>query len=782
MMCRITLSLSFLFLFVMDLWSSQITLYKIDATVWGQDQVIEGTLSTPFANEGTLVLNGAPQIFDIDPTDGTFRVPIRLGEGVNTIVIKADSVGSTMTSQTLRLTLGYSLRPEVFAWATVSGRTVMLHSAVVENPGSSTLTYMWSADPDNPGPVDLGSTTDSTALLTLGEDVPFGEYYFDLDVTESDGDVGKARTFVTVDSSVIRPFNIRTDHAAWIDQAIIYEITPCDFVLNGRLSDIEDKIPDLVDLGVNTIWLQPIFVTDDVGGHGYLVTDYFNVRNEVGAKEDLRRLVQAAHDWGLKLILDTVPNHTSINHPYAEETKQYGTDSHYYDFYQRDASEVPGVPYSDQYQTYQGFVNYFWNWLANLNFDNPEVQRWMTEACRYWIEEFDIDGYRFDAVWGVNARKPEYTKELRLALKRIKPEILMLAEDKATWPMVFDERFDAAFDWTPEEEWVSHWSWQMEYRNYTIFNGNYNDRASLLENALTNSDSGYDPRAKILRFMENNDLSRFIQGHGLERTKMVAAFMFALNGIPLIFNGQEIGFSEHPYATRYIFDRSGSIQSQDDFGLYAVYKQLIGLRKTFRSLTNENLQILGISASSDLFAFRRWEGNENIFVVMNMSESEVNARLTLPIQDLAIDSAITYYFSDLIHGEVIPWTIEESNALNLPMEGYQTCIFLFADSAYTTLVEHELASQHPETFELRQNYPNPFNAKTMIHYTLPIGDKIRLTVYDILGRETETLVDKYQGSGSYAVQFNASHYASGIYVYRLECGGHVLMKKMMLVK
>ena len=67
--------------------------------------------------------------------------------------------------------------------------------------------------------------------------------------------------------------------------------------------------------------------------------------------------------------------------------------------------------------------------------------------CVQLSKSGDIDGYRFDAVWGVNARKPDFTTQLRLALKRVKPEILMLAEDKATSSMVFDERFDVAFDW-----------------------------------------------------------------------------------------------------------------------------------------------------------------------------------------------------------------------------------------------------------------------------------------------------------------------------------------------
>src|SRR5690606_11662632 len=104
---------------------------------------------------------------------------------------------------------------------------------------------------------------------------------------------------------------------------------------------------------------------------------------------------------------------------------------------------------------------------------------------------------------------------------------LLLAEGKATVSLVFDERFDADYDWFPEESWVSHWVWQTDYNpnaNPTIFNySNENARANLLRNSLTNNGNGYVSNAKILRFLENNDTYHFITHHGLERTKMAAA-------------------------------------------------------------------------------------------------------------------------------------------------------------------------------------------------------------------------------------------------------------------
>ena len=335
------------------------------------------------------------------------------------------------------------------------------------------------------------------AIANLNSGMPEGEYYFDVLVSTPSNDTTKARTFVTLKNDVVIPFNITTDYAAWIDSAIIYEITPYIFVNNGKFNNITTKIPDFVRLGVNTIWIQPIYKTY-YGGQGYDITDYFSVRPDLGTERIFGNLIQTAKAHGLKVLFDFVPNHSSIQHSYTQETIDYGTDSHYWDFYQR---EPDNAPYSQHYHYYMGFINYFWDELPNLNFDNPEVRKWITDAAKYWIEEFDIDGYRFDAVWGVTARNPQFTKDLRLALKRIKPEILMLAEDKASQDQVFDERFDVGFDWTPEESWVSHWSWQTDYNpnaNPTIFNySNQNQRSNLLRSALTNDGNGY---ARMRRF------------------------------------------------------------------------------------------------------------------------------------------------------------------------------------------------------------------------------------------------------------------------------------------
>ena len=770
----------FLFiLFAANLFAQSITINKKDAEVWSTSQVIKGRLKDFYSATGTLYRNNTPIDFNISSQDNSFAVPIIVDEGANSILVEVESV----LSDTLHLHLAYDIHPEIYAFAEVSSFIITLKAQTIENPTSEKLNYSWIADENNPAVVSIVNGSDSIASALFSVGIPEGEYYFDVLVTTSSNDTTKARTFVTLKNDVITPFKITTDYATWIDSAIIYEITPYIFVNNGKFNNITTKIPDLVRLGVNSIWIQPIYSTY-YGGQGYDIVDYFNVRSDLGTEQDLRNLIQTAKANGLKVLFNFVPNHSSIQHPYAKNSTLYGTNSHYWDFYQR---ETDSAPYSQHYHFYQGFINYFWNDLPNLNFNNPEVHKWITEAAKYWIEKFDIDGYRFDAVWGVTARNSQFTKDLRLALKRIKPEILMLAEDKASQEQVFDERFDVAFDWAPNEVWVSQWMWQTIYNpstNPTIFNfSNQNQRSSRLRNALTNYGNGFAENSKILHFMTNNDVFYFVTHHGVERTKMVSALMFALNGIPLIYNGLEIGKSGHPYSTEFIFFPGLPIDYDDPDKFFPYFQYLIHLRKSYPALRSDNFAEITVSPSSYVFGFRRWLGEQNLFTVLNMGASATNVTINLPIKDLNFDTTITYYLTDLISGEVIPGTLSELEQFSTVMNQHSAKIYSLADTIVVVGFQDEIAQDFlPDEFELEQNFPNPFNPITNISYSISSQGKVDLIVYDILGRGIQSIVSEVQAPGKHRVTFDGSKLSSGIYFYRLIFNGGSIIKKMTLIK
>lgn len=770
-----------LFLAVSSSIAQGISIHKKDAIVWGQEQVIKGEVNGEFSSNGTLYLNEEEIPFQI--IDDKFSVNIKVRNNENTIFVGIDSSGSVIYSDTLLLTLGYDLLPEVRLTPEVSGNQVTINASIVENPKELPLNFYWYADESNPSDVSI-TGTGLTANATIPNSSSNGEYYFRLLVTTSENDSAFFGTFVTFDSNSITPFNIKTDYAAWIDSAVIYEVTPYIFTLYNHFRNIMNKLPEIREMGINTLWIQPIMKTE-YGGQGYDITNYFEMRDDLGTEEELIELIQTAKSLGMRVLFDIVQNHSSIHHPYAQDKVRNGESSHYYDFYQ---TENDNAPYSQHYNFKSGgFIYYFWNDLVNHNYNNPEVRRWMIEAAKHWIKKYDIDGYRYDAIWGVNARAPEFAKEMRLALKSMKPEILMLAEDKATWPETFDERFDVGFDWFAEESWVSHWAFQTFYSensNPTIFNSsNQNNRASLLRNALTNNGNGYAPNAKILRFIGNNDIYHFITHHGLERTKMAAALIFALDGIPMVYNGQEIGAQGHPYGTERLFYPGQTIKQQDGYRLYPFYQRLAEIRTKSPALYSNNFEEINVSPNNFTYAFRRWTNKENVIGAINMGDIAVGMNLYLPVSDMNLDSTKTYYLTDLINGEYFQSDYDGLKNITIPIEKYTTRILSLADTvALVVSVENDYDETVPNEFSISQNYPNPFNPSTKITYSLPEAGNVKLSVYDALGREVKLLVDKFENAGRHTVEFNASKLSSGVYFYRVEYQNNFTTKKMILIK
>lgn len=751
---------------------------------WLPEQTISGTASG--IEGGTLSVGSREYAFEVD--DSGFAVDVKLHEGINEIV----ACSGVVCSDTARWTIRYDVQPEIFAYAEVSGRDVELHANLVEAPGGPAVSFAWSADADNPTGISLVATGDSVASATIPEGAAVGEYYFDVVVTDSAGHEGEARTFVTVTDEGIDPFDIRDEHASWIDKAIVYEVTPYIFERNGKWRDVTARLDEISRIGVNTLWIQPVFEAQMEGpgtaGQGYGIVDYFELREDLGTEEELRELVRSAkEDYGMRVLFDFVPSHTSIQHPYAQDVLERQEESPYYSFYM---TEPDDAPYSQHYHTdVEPFVYYFWEELVILNWDNPEVYQMMREAGQKWIEEFDIDGYRIDAVWGVNARTPDAMQKWRLDLKRIKPEIFLLGEAPAARSLNFDGRFDAAYDWYAELDWVSHWTWQTSYDEnelYTIFNtwSEFN-RATLLRTALTNRGQGYHPNAKIFRFMENNDTERFIAWHSIEQTKMAATMLFSLPGIPMIYNGQEIGARNHPYETNFVYAEGRSISSLDRDGLYPHYQYLTWLRSSIPALYGDRFDEVPITTDYEqdrVFAYRRTRDDVHVIGVVNLVEEGLAPALRLPTARMRISDSQTYYVTDLMTGdvEIVPGSELDEMVREIP--GFTTHLFAISSEELNVPVANEPDTEVPKQVALAQNYPNPFNPSTRISFELPEARSVTLRVFDVLGREVTALVDGYVTAGKHTLRFDGRGLASGVYFYRLDTGAQTLTRQMLLTK
>lgn len=629
-----------------------------DKDIWHPDQIVSGKITGTATDELLVHYNGKTIAAKV--VDGKFSVNLRLLEPQNDIWVEVPGV-SSVVSDTLVYSLGYTPVPIVKPYATVSGDRAILQSVVLENLTGEKVKYEWQPDTSNPYTTEVVKENDSMATVLIPE-IP-GKYFYNLMVITAK-DTARYQTLVTRTEKELVSYNIEKGYPSWMDDAVLYQITPNSFVQDGSFDAITAKLEDLKELGITTVWLQPITETF-YGGQGYDVTNYFKINPEFGTEEDLRELVLKAKSLGLRIMFDVVLNHSSMKHPYAQDRIAKGENSPYYTYYQR---KDDGAPYSSHY-TYDenDFINYFWEHLPNLNYDNKEVQRWMLEGVKHWVKEYDIDAYRLDAIWGVNARNPEFSKRLSLELRSLKPDLLLLAEDKGSDPNVYELGYDAAYDWTTDTTWVSQWSWEYEFQEdggISLFDHpKVEERDDLLREALFGN--GGNAHRKLY-YIENNDLPRFVSEHGLQQTKMAAALLFSTPGIPMLYNGQEIGATGHPYKTKGIFEEDQSIPAQDKQGLFKYYQKIISLHKQHPALWGTNMKELPLSSENGMLALHRWHGEQDLVIVINLNKESQVAEIDLTTLDAPIESL---HFKDLL-GPDAPEIRNSGTKLEVPIKGH----------------------------------------------------------------------------------------------------------------
>src|SRR5215210_4583635 len=201
--------------------------------------------------------------------------------------------------------------------------------------------------------------------------------------------------------------------ASWWQTGVIYQIYPRSFQDSsgdgvGDLRGIVERLPYLVELGVNAIWISPIFVSP-MADFGYDIADYTGIDPLFGTIDDFDDLLQAAHERGLRVILDLVPNHTSDEHPWFVESRS-SRDNAKRDWYiWRDPgpggappnnwpSFFGGPAWELDEATGQCYLHLFHRKQPDLNWRNPDVQEAMYDVMRFWLDR-GIDGFRIDVLW-----------------------------------------------------------------------------------------------------------------------------------------------------------------------------------------------------------------------------------------------------------------------------------------------------------------------------------------------------------------------------------------------
>jgi len=577
----------------------------IDAWAWSKR--ITGTCSCD-PGYATVVVRVNGVEYETPREGERFSVTVPLREGANHIVASCrhhDGLRCAPAEMTIRQRL--KARPKAVIRITVAPDCILLDSRASEPDeanGSAIARYRWRAAKSNPAPLSPRRAT-GTSCPAMPVNVPKqdGEYRVSLRVTDARGMSDMATACFIVEGGKARVPDLETENPAWVESAVVYGMVPHNSGPDGLRSVIA-RLDDLKDLGIDAIWLAPC--TNTKGrGHGYGVSDYFRLRRDYGTKRDFRQLVKEAHARGIRVLMDFVPNHSSVHHPYMQHAAKHGKASPYHTFY-------------EWQQDGERFAHYFhWRHLPNLNYDNAEVRRWMMEAFAYWIRKFDVDGFRVDAAWGVKLRRPDFWPAWRRELKRIKPDLLLLAEASARDPYYFTDGFDAAYDWTDD---LGKWAWEHVFDDPDII-------VERLRAALTNGERGFHEDALIFRFLNNNDTGpRFITRYGVEIEKVAAAMLLTLPGLPCIYMGQEVGAEFEPYRTL------GPISWDDRHGLRDHYQRLIALRKALPSLHARGWRLLETRSAHQCLAYLRYceLRGAAVLVVLNFSAEDAATELAIP--------------------------------------------------------------------------------------------------------------------------------------------------------
>ncbi|RME68550.1 MAG: alpha-amylase [Verrucomicrobia bacterium] len=371
-----------------------------------------------------------------------------------------------------------------------------------------------------------------------------------------------------------------TELPEWMRNQTIYEVNVRQYSKAGTFSAVEADLDRLERLGAGVLWFMPIHPIGKVNRKGtlgsyYSVADYRAVNPEFGTEEDLRSLVDAAHARGMRVILDWVGNHTAWDHPYTRTHPEY---------YVRDADGNFTPPTGTD-----------WTDVIQLNFDHPGVLQFQIEAMRYWVTEFGIDGFRCDFARGVPT---PFWNALAAALRETRPDLFLLAE--AEEPDHQLHAFHAAY------------GWEMMHGFNAIAQGRA--PASHIDDILARQRLRFPAGSDFLYLTSNHDENTW-NGTVFERlgggAEVFAALTFVLDGIPLVYNGQEAGLEK-----RLEFFERDPIPWRDH-RLFEVYRTLIDLKKTHPALrTGAPAHRLATTANEAIYALLRGtpEGPRVLFI------------------------------------------------------------------------------------------------------------------------------------------------------------------------
>jgi alpha-glucosidase len=364
------------------------------------------------------------------------------------------------------------------------------------------------------------------------------------------------------------------ENIPWWKSGILYQVYPRSFQDSdgdgvGDLRGIIQRLSYLHELGVDALWLSPIFPSP-MEDFGYDISDYTGIDPLFGTLDDFDALVAAAHDLGLKVILDLVPNHTSDQHPWFVESRS-SKDNPKRDWYiWRDGGEEGGPPnnwlsefggssWEFDERTGQYYYHAFLRSQPDLNWRNPEVCRAIHDVMRFWLRR-GVDGFRVDVMWHLikddllrdNSPNPDYVpgqqpyERLIPLYSTDRPEVHTVVAEMRRVIDEFDDRVLIGEIYLPPHKLVAYYGRDLSGANlpfnFALISTPWTARAiaELIDNYENALPSGAWPNWVL----GNHDRRRIASRVGVDQARVAAMLLLTLRGTPTLYYGDEIGMPQ----------------------------------------------------------------------------------------------------------------------------------------------------------------------------------------------------------------------------------------------
>lgn len=416
----------------------------------------------------------------------------------------------------------------------------------------------------------------------------------------------------------------------------------------GDIKGVTQKLDYLSkDLGVTGIWLMPI--NDSPSYHGYDVSNYYSINKDYGTLEDFKELIKEAHKRNIKVIMDLVINHTSIDNAWFKEAAN-DKNSRYRNYYiwaDKNTDVTEGSPINPQPWTPMGEDYYyalFWSGMPDLNYDNKDVREEMKKVAKYYLG-FGIDGFRLDAAMHIyedNNKNIQWWKEFNDYVKNQNKDAVLVGEvwDKTTVISQYMESLDSDFNF-PAADAIMNMVNSKDVGNIAF--------------VLTNAYEQYVLKAKNYidsPFLTNHDQNRVMSIlNDEDKAKKAAAVLLTLPGTPYIYYGEETGMTgakpdekiREPFlwdnkdtkmntsweaSTNDINKVAVNVQLQDKDSLLNFYKQMIALRNTSEELKYGSFEALD-TVSTNIYAIKRTKDNSSTYVYINLNDEPAKEKIDI---------------------------------------------------------------------------------------------------------------------------------------------------------